>query len=140
MNIVEAVDEMTAVFKAAWEELGEYPVAYSDVPGFVIPQDGSTPWARFTVIHAEGNQSSLADDTGNQKYESRGLIWVQIYAPLGDGGLKASQLAGSVLNAFRRARGSVWFRNAHIGGMKPDGAYTEISVRANFLYDEILTR
>lgn len=136
MNAIDAHDAMMAVFKAVWDAYPGAPVAvYPDVPGAPPPVDKL--WARATVQHATGAQTSLASDIGTRRFTAKGLVWVQVFAPAGDGSTGALTAAQAIVNAYRVARLAVLFRNVGLVNMGGDGAFSRVDVKANFEYDDI---
>jgi hypothetical protein len=127
----QAVDEMSAVFVAAWDPA--YPVLWPDVAG-AVPAGG--PWARVTVQHFDGGQSSLANDVGAKKHTAKGTLTVQVFAPVGNGKVTGYQLAYVVLQAYRNARGSVWYRNQRMREAGNSGAHEQTNVLIDFTYDD----
>ncbi len=133
MTPIQARDEMLAVFLAMWTVTG-YPVVWTDVPGSVPSTE--TPWSRVVLRHATGAQSTLADSTGSRNYTATGTLWVQLFTPIGQGGSRGYELAESVLDAFRNASGSVWYRNARFKELPDDGAFSRINCLIDFTYDK----
>lgn len=130
-----AVDEMLAVFKAAWDTTGfGARVAWTDVPSAV--PSGEQPWARVTVQHALGRQTSLAGANGVKRHTHTGTLWVQVFGPMGNGNVTAYGLAKTVLDAYRTARGSVWYRNQRLREAGSSGAFQQINVLVDFTYDD----
>lgn len=133
MTADEARDEMLAVFKAAWDTTAAAGnVSYSDKPATA----SAGGWARVTVRHASGRQATLANAMGAKRYRQSGTLWVQVYAPVGDGMLLAYSLAQTVVNAYRSARGTVWYRNTRLQEVGSSGAFEQINVLTDFTYDD----
>lgn len=123
---------MLAIFKACWDTTG-YPAVYSDVGG----APGNTAWARVTLRHATGGQSSLAGADSTRRWTQTGTLTAQVYAPKGDGLSEAYRLAELVVNAYRDARGgSVWYRKPRMREAGSSGAFEQINVLVDFSYDE----
>ncbi len=129
----QAIDLMLAVFKAAWDQTG-YTARYPDNPGG--PPQNAEPWARVTVRHALGGQTSLGNSSGSIKYTHAGSLIIQIFVPMGDGMGSGYVLARTVLKAYRDARGAVWYRNHRFREVGSDGAYTQINCTIDFSYDD----
>jgi hypothetical protein len=135
MNYSEARDEMLAVFNAAWQA-ESLPVVWSDLPS-EIPST-QTPWARVTIRHSTSNQSSLSGASGAKMWDRMGTLWVQIFTPIGGGNVEGYRLAQLVTNAFQAAKsGEVWFRNSRINEVGSDGAFEQINVLTDFLYNDV---
>ncbi len=134
MTFLDARDEMLAVFLAVWNTTG-HPIVWTDLPGDVPTTEIS--WARVTVKHAIGKQGSLAGEVGNRMFDRKGTIFIQIFTPVGDGGVTAYQLAQLVVNAYQDARLDVWFRNTRIKEVGASGAFEQINVLTDFHYDDV---
>lgn len=139
MTFNEANDAILAVFKAAWDALGDpagsFPAFYSDVPGSAPATE--ITWARVTVRHATGRTRSLTGGLGTQRYENRGFVWVQVFAPVGDGSVAGRDASQAVVNAYRDAKISVLFRNVRMAEMGCEGAFERFDVKADFEYDDV---
>lgn len=140
-TINEARDHMLKVFKDAWDTTG-FPAVY---PGKAEDPDngGDTPsanvWARATIRHADGFQSSLTGPLEELKRHSRiGVVIIQIFGKVGDGSTAAYDAAQIVANAFEKSRGiPVWFRRVRINEIGTRGPYDQINVLADFTYDDV---
>lgn len=73
---------------------------------------------------------------GTKRYTQTGTLWVQVFAPVGDGMVTAYGLAQAVVNAYRTARGTVWYRNARMQEVGSSGAFEQINVLTDFTYDD----
>lgn len=135
MTYDEARDEMLGIFSAAWAPTG-FPARYPD-----IPEDKDFPnsvWARVTIRHGQGGQSSLAGDVGKIRWRNQGTIFVSVFAPVGDGLVAAYTNAQVVASAYRKAKGRcVWFRNQRIRELGQDGAFSHVQFSAEFQYDHM---
>ncbi len=133
MTPEEAVDVMLDIFKAAWDPR---PALYDDKTGEIPTSE--TPWARATIQHATGGQSSLSGASGTKRHTEKGTVFVQVFTPVGDGSTACYQLAKLVRDAFRDARdANVWFRNVFLTEIGISGAFRQINVQATFSYDEV---
>lgn len=133
MSPEAAVDIILGIFKAAWDPR---QAEYEDVPGHKPASD--VTWARATVRHATGNQSSLGSDTGTRKFTDEGTVIIQVFSPVGDGSTASRAAAEVVLNAYRDARDpNVWFRDAKLNEVGSDGAFYQTNVTATFSYDTV---
>ena len=128
----EAVDIIFGIFKAVWDPR---PAIYSDVGGKIPTSEGV--WARATIRHAVGSQSSLGG-IGSRKFTDKGTVIVQVFAPVGDGSTACYEAARLVQNAYRDARNpSVWFRDVRMNEIGASGAFEQINVLATFSYDDV---
>lgn len=137
LTVPQARDVMLGVFKTAWDTTG-FPAVYAWVPGQVPATE--TVWARVTIRHSTGRQSSLTGAIGTTRYTNRGLIWVQIFSPLGDGGLAGYAAAQTMLRAYRDANTSVLFRNVRLNEAdydEEDGAFQRFDVKIDFEFDDV---
>lgn len=135
MTFDEARDAMLGVFKAAWDATG-FKVTYTDVPA-QVPADNKV-WARVVVRHALGDQASLTGGLGTTMYDRKGTLWIQVFAPPGDGsvaGYAASQL---LVNAYQAAKFPVlWFRKVRMTEAGRDGGFERFDVKSDFEYHDV---
>jgi hypothetical protein len=133
MTPEEAEDIILGIFKTAWDP---NPAVYDDVPG--NKPAGDVIWARATVKHATGRQSSLGNAGGKRRYTFEGTVTVQVFSPVGDGSTAGLDAAKVVLNAYEDARNpDVWFRDARLNEVGSSGAFDQINVLATFSYDDV---
>lgn len=131
MTPQEAVDVMLGVFLAAWAPRA---AVYSDVPAEVPTTQ--VPWARPVILHATSDHT-LANDVGARRFDAMGLLWIQTFAPVGDGNVNGYQNAQLLLNAYRDARVAVWFRNIRLEEMGRDGVFSRYDIKADFEYEDV---
>lgn len=134
-------DSILKVFKDAWDILG-YPARYPDTaesPNDNGDAPSATIWARATIRHADGFQSSLTGPLEQLKRHTNiGTVIIQVFGPLGDGSTAAYDAAQIVATAYRKSSGSpVWFRRVRINEIGTRGAFTQINVLADFSYDDV---
>ena len=132
-----AADEMVDLFRvavgAAW------PIEWPNL-AFEKP-DASATWARWSVIHATGGQSSLAGAHGRSRFSKGGSIQIEVFTPLGVGVKVAYDAAQIAINAYegKRTPSDVWFRNVRIDdegqGRGGDAAWWCSVVIADYTYD-----
>lgn len=142
MNMQDAIDAMLGIVDAAAITVtgGPMLMMYEDKINPAIPNGipaSEVLWARAIVRHATGAASSLTGAEGAIKYLNTGIVWVQIFAPKGDGLVLLRAAAETVQNAFRTARLDVWFRDMQAVEMGSDGAFERMDVKAKFEYDVI---
>jgi hypothetical protein len=105
-----------------------------------IPPQG-VPFARATVHHIEGRQSTLGNSQGKNTYERIGILTFQVFGPLGSGkGLTiAESLANIALNAFEgtASPGGIWFGNCRVNEVGVTDGWFQINVVVEFTYDEV---
>ena len=134
-------DACLQVFKDAWDPTG-FPAIYSDVAN-TQSDTGDTPsanvWARATIRHADGFQSSLTGPLeGKKRHTNIGTVIIQVFGTQGDGSTAAYDAAQTVATAYRKApSGPVWFRRVRINEIGTSGTYNQINVSADFSYDDV---
>jgi hypothetical protein len=96
----------------------------------------SSPWVRFTMIHAPARLRSWSGNTYN--YERPGICFIQIFVPLGSGTRTASDLQHKVVTILEGRRfGALETGTASIAEVGPtDTAMDQSQVRVTFVYDE----
>ena len=102
-------------------------------------QGPNTPtWARVSVRHIFGEQSSLSDDAGVRRYTKRGIVTVQLFTPTG-GLVSADSISDTIENAFRGVStpNGVWFRNPRSNEIGVDGPWFQTNIIAEFEYDQV---
>lgn len=105
--------------------------------------DATKYWARVSIQGVSEAQVSLADEvTGpaKRRYEPKGLIFVQVFAPMvADGMDKGRKLAMIARDAFRgqQTASGVVFRNVRINELPNDGKSYRFNVVAEYEYDDI---
>lgn len=135
MTFDEARDIILKVFKDAWDPTG-FPVTWTDVPGSAPTSE--TVWARATIRHATGAQASLAGENGARRWARTGTVYIQVFAPVGDGSKAGYEAAQIVVNAFQASRHeNVWFRDVRMNEVGTSGAFEQLNVLATFSYDDV---
>lgn len=137
LTAAQARDLILGVFKSAWDLTG-FPATYTDVAGSV--PNSETVWARVTIRHSTGKQSSLIGGlgvSGVTRYTNRGFVWVQVFAPAGDGSVAGYGASQAVLSAYRKASNEVLFRDVALNEAGTDGAFERFDVKAFFEYDTV---
>lgn len=114
-------------------------VQYPDMPSPASrPPQGS--WARVMVEDSDdAGSNTLVGSRGNRRYETNGILTVEIYALSGDGRREAQRLAEVVLRAYRgrKTTGGVWFRRERVRDVGPDGTWYHVNVIVEYQYDTI---
>jgi len=141
-------DEIGALFLTAWQStvaiVGYVPeVQWQGVQYRTMP-DGSKYWARLskqTVIESQATLSTCEGLPGQRKYETSGLIFVQIFCPKSDSQAfeLGQKLATVARNAFRGkvTPGKIWFRNVRINELEPEELYQRFNVVSEYEYNEL---
>lgn len=136
----QAIDEICAIFKTAWDTTGHGSrVKYDNVGTTSTPPSGQDPWARVTIKHGVSAQASLAGAVGTRRFRRTGTLAVQVFTPPGEGLSGATDLPKIVQDAYEgvSTTGGVWFRDVSINEIGPDGDFFQTNVVAFFEYDEI---
>jgi len=132
----EANDDILTLFKTAWDTTG-FLALYENVVG--EKPTAQAPWARITVRHGTGFQSSLTGGLGKSRFERNGIAAVQIFIPNGEGLSLGYSLSKVVADAFegKASPKQVWFRNVTINEIGPDEEWFQFNVVIGFTYDEV---
>lgn len=97
----------------------------------------AAPWVRLTVRGLGRAQNTLGR-SGNRRFRSRGLVFVQVYVPANTGVQQSDSLAKEAADLFEGVSFSgLDFRAADIQETGPDGKWFQTVVEAEFDYDEI---
>jgi hypothetical protein len=134
MTPQEARDEIMALFVAGWSSTG-IDLRFWNAPG-PLPKDRS-PWARILVKHTQGGNASIS----SKRFMRSGVIFVEIYTPVGGGFTQADDLAKIAMDVFqgKSTPGGVWFRNVRLVETDAEGHWSQVNVIADFTYDEVLS-
>lgn len=142
-----ALNEMLTVFNTAWQAgaaaiVGYIPqVRWPDVEEPALP-GASKYWARVSIqVVQEGEIALGRDDQGKQRYGSAGLIGVQVFGPMTGDPLVGDRLRSLAILARDSFGGQVtasgvWFTNARIQPLVPDGDFARCNAVAEYQYQE----
>ena len=135
LTLAQARDDMLKMISDAWLPTGK-PILYEDRGG-TPPKEG-TAWARVTIRHNRGDQETLSNPFGSRLFRRDGLVFVQIFTPVGNGLEQADALAKIALDAYegKSSQNGVWFRNVRYREVGPDGNWYQVNVIAEFEYSE----
>ncbi len=104
------------------------------------PPSASEAWARIAVRHGTSRQGTFGPP-GQRRFLRLGLITVQLFTPLAaGGGLSFAENLGIIArNAFegRSTDSGIWFRNARLQEVGPDGEWYQMNMTVEFQYDEV---
>ncbi len=140
---------MAATYKAARDDLSNFATAawntavatISPTPPLFYdnlnqnpPDDGSV-WGRLSIQNFDGTRSSLGSATA--RFRRIGMLFVQVFVPIGDGTLTSDQIADSLVEAFEDAGaiGNIWFRDIGQREVGPDGTFHQVNVEVAFTFD-----
>ena len=140
-----ARDEILGAFKTAWDAgaaaaAGYVPEVFYDGMGKASDPDPTVAWARTTIRHTGGRQSTLSQSAGRRHFEKTGIVTISIFAPLvvAKGLDVGEQLAKVAKGAFegKATASGVWFRNVRVMEVGLDRSWYMINVLSDFRYDE----
>jgi hypothetical protein len=139
MTAQVAIDSMFAQFYADWKDgtpaiVGYVPetrwqgVRYAALPA------GDQYWCRVSEQTVLETRAAI----GNQFFESSGLVFVQIFAPMTDpkGFENARALAELAKNAFRKQNALVRFQNARNTPLPSEDGFYRYNVVTEYDYKE----
>jgi len=147
MNLSQAVTEINKLFNDAWTSGATSIAGY--VPeirwnGNERPSkpDSSKFWCYHSVFNTGEEQKTLSNavtSPGSKRYESEGLIIIQIYCPKSilNSKDKGRQLATVAKNAYRGVQSDVDFKNVRIVDVDPEELYYRFNVVVDYSFDEI---
>ena len=99
-----------------------------------------SPWARVTISHNAAPQRTFGA-AGERRFERLGIVTIQIFVPTSiEQGMTLSEtLAVIARDAYegQSTPSGVWFRNATIREVGPDGPWYQTNVVAEFIYEEL---
>jgi hypothetical protein len=140
MTITEARDEIFALLRNEWIAHASALPIFWQGETHINPPDQSQGYARATVLHSTGGQSSLGGTNG-VRFSRQGVAIIQCFGPLGIGkSLTISEeIASMALDAFegKTTPGGIWFRNCRFNEIGPADGWFQINVIAEFIYDEV---
>jgi len=141
-SMSQADKEMAELFRVAWEETAGY---LCDWPNSKArDHQESETWARWTLDYATGDQVTLGGKN-KRKFNKSGLIYVNVFTPLGAGLASARDASQIALFAYegQRTPSDVWFRRVRIeseghghGSGKNKSWWTTLVV-AEFTYEHL---
>lgn len=141
-NLSDADEEMAELFRQAWEVEAGYKCDWPNHKSADHQEDET--WARWALDYVAGDQTSFGK-TGQRKFEKVGLIYIDVFTPLGMGLKNARDAAQVALFAYegKRTPSDVWFRNVRIdseghgrGGGREKSWWTT-TVVAEFIYEHL---
>lgn len=137
LTYAQATDEIADLFKDAWDAgAGGAPLLYRDVDA----DEPTAPlWARLSVTHFHGQQSSLSNHIGQRVFDRRGVVTVQLFGLAGSGLSTVHPLVMLAVDAFegKSTAGAVWFRNVRAIEGPSEDKWVEVNVLADFEYSQI---
>jgi hypothetical protein len=140
----EAIEAIYGQWESAWESL--HPPSQSDpahVP-FTFRNESYSPdalgqlgaWARISVIHTVAEQITFGD-VGTRKFERRGNVFVQLFAPVAEGVGTLADLAQDARTCLEGMRlGELNLKSARTVEGTEDGRWAMSSVVVEFRYTD----
>lgn len=114
------------------------------------PPDPSKFWMRLSTRNLTSRQTAFVSPDqatvdgsgrGPKVHEERGMLFVEIYAPLTDpeGFERAGKLAELVQDVYQNAEtpSGVWFRSVRINDLNDDGKSYRFNVVGQYLFDKL---
>jgi hypothetical protein len=97
----------------------------------------TSAWIRISVQFNQGTIASLGAP-GTRNFRSFGIVFVEIYTPVGGGKSPNTVLATTARNVFRGVQlsGGLWFRDASITHVGPEATWYHQNVVVEFIFDE----
>lgn len=135
-SFAQAMREIEALMRNAWPYKVAWPGTNFDTKKDVTAKD---TWARYTIQHNFGDQSSLSDTLGKRRFNKEGNLIIQVFTPLNKGVISAYDAAEIVVKAYegKSTPSGVWFRNVRINEVPSEGSWEQINVIVDFIYDQI---
>lgn len=135
-NRIKARDELLELVNSVLQSQVSLIIWDSDTQD---PPDGTVKWARVSVRHTDSEQATLGSYNGQRRWRNMGLLFVQLFCPLGDGLSEEDRLAIELVNALRgtTTASGVQLRNVRAQEAGPDGVWHQTNVVAEFEYDEL---
>lgn len=139
LTITQARDEALEIVKDA---LATSTPVVSEVVYTDTPDDVPTTkvfWARVTMRHQEAEVTSLSGGIGQQRYTRTGNVFVQLFAPDGEGQEDMDAVAQHLLDALegKTTAGGMIFRAVRYNEVGSDGPWFQGNVSAEFEYDQV---
>ena len=137
-SITVARDEMLALIKKAFDDNAPaVELVYDDMKA--SKPEGPAPWARATVRHTGGGESSISRGNGKGRYNRVGTVYVNLFAPPGDGLRVLDPLTKVALDAYegKTTPSGIWFTRVQAREIGIVNGLYQVNVLANFSYDEV---
>jgi hypothetical protein len=130
----EAVKAMKAFFYTQWDNAT--PIIWGSDDVTTPPND--EPWIRFNINHSAGGQASIGSPTAN-RFRHIGFLTIQVFAPEGNYGILAKDLANAILELYQGTSDSdIDYYNVRVDEVGNDGyGWFQINIIADFRYDNI---
>lgn len=146
---IEAMDEINDVVFTAWTaNIAAIVGSSSSELRFESFEKGAVPDRKFTAIVLQQivtqDLASFSDEntlTSKRRYETKGLVFGQVFAPksIKNAYKTGLKVGGLIRDAFRAwgSQGDVWFQNARVTKVTDDLESYRFNVIADYSYDTI---
>jgi hypothetical protein len=139
-SMAQADKEMAELFRQAWVVTAGYKCEWPNHKE--IEHAANEIWARWHIDYTGGGQETLGAP-GHRRFTKTGLIYIDVYTPLGTGLASAREASEIAIAAYegKRTPNDVWFRNVRIEteghghGTGKNKAWWTTLVIAEFTYD-----
>lgn len=144
----DAVDEMFTTVKAMIDDSTDIIGYIPEVRWQGVPVARKTSpdkfWARASQMVVTENQASLANENDTRKWETIGLLYVQIFAPRNQPGSadKARLLADKIRDAFRQSSlsGEIWYRKQKVVQLPETEQSYPFNIVIEFYYETLRSK
>lgn len=145
ITYAEAVDEMFALVQTTVVNDTSAIIGYELQVEWVgveneTPLDLTKYWIRVSENTVTEEQATLRNGSFKTRYETDGLIIVQLFCPKSDAQAmeKGRSLAMLLRNTFRgKSTDCVWFRNSRINNLPAEDNWLRFNIISEYEYDEL---
>lgn len=140
-TVEQARDEMNGLLKAAFDVASlppDFTLFYDDLKDEKATAKLSS-WARVSVRHFAGGQSTISRSNGISRYTRTGTLYVNLFAAPGDGLRVLDPLVKIVQDAYegKTTPSQVWFKKGRVRELGIVKGWYQINFLIDFTYDEI---
>lgn len=142
----EATDKIKQLFWFRWRALtpalngGDVIPVRWDAKDEVKAPVVTKPFARHSLKHGTSRQMTFGPP-GQRRFERPGVVTVQVFIPqTNTEGLTLAEKCAIIARDAYEGVGTpegIWFRNARIQEVGPDGTWLQYNMTSDFLYDEL---
>lgn len=136
-TVTEARDAILTLFKETWDDIAPtFPVVYQDEP--TQKPATLTPWCRVKLEHVTGRQRTLCGSVGDMRFTREGILWIQVFSPMGLGQFNSDAIIDGLLLVFERGRfDGGYFFDVAVKEIGPSGDWWQVNLTCPFTYDHI---
>lgn len=101
--------------------------------------EGSVAWYRVSFREAGGGRANLNGEVGTRRYERRGFLAVQCFAPVNAGDKMGATMAEAAREYFedRRLGNEIIYLNATARPQPPDGKWNPVLMEVETVFTDI---